>query len=398
MSFARARSSVSPCLVGLALITPLSLVACSDGDGGDDLLDPPPAGQGVQFRMETTIPAGVEGEWCKFMTGPAAETWIERDEVRFTAGSHHVLLYETGYAQIPTTKLDGTVVDTSGIFDCSDGATNGWNVTKLLGGSQNGTGDSVLDFPDGVAMKLLAGSVVLMNAHYLNATDGDLVPEAAINLWTRPASEVTTEGDLLFLYNPLIKVKANGSGRARWRCPVHADITIANVQSHMHKRGMGYSAAVTGQAAFYENERWESVPVKRFDGGMTVRAGQTLDYWCDYENGEARDIYQGARTTDEMCMLIGSYYPADSRTSGCDDAAGGLGGEWVGNGTATCAATFTCMQTAFEATDVVRAVTDCIDAASPSVAVESSAVLRCYANSDDPGVECTALVSACQAI
>lgn len=388
-------------LFALSLVTGVAFVAaCGESDDGDDLLAPPPAGQGVQFRMETTIPAGVEGEWCKFMIGPAADMWLERDEVRFTQGSHHVLLYETGYAQIPTVKLDGTRVDTSGIFDCSDGATNGWNITKLLGGSQNATGDSLLAFPDGVAMHVAAGAVVLMNAHYLNATDGDLNPVAAINLWTRPADEVTTEGDLLFLYNPLIKVAANGTGRARWRCPVHQDITIANVQSHMHRRGMGYSAAVTGQAAFYENTRWEGVPVKRFDdgGGLHVAAGSTLDYGCDYESRETHDIYQGPRTTDEMCMLIGSYYPADPRTSGCNDATGGLGGEWVGNGTATCAATFSCMQTAFTATDVVRAVTDCIDAASPIVAAESSAVLRCYANSDAPETECQAQVAACNAI
>jgi hypothetical protein len=332
------------------------------------------------------------------MVGPAAETFIERDEVRFTEGSHHVLLYETGYAQIPTVKLDGTRVDTSGIFDCSDGATNGWNITKLLGGSQNATGDSLLAFPEGVAMRVAPGSVVLMNAHYLNATDGDLHPVAAINLWSRPAADVTMRGDLLFLYTPLIKVHANGTGRARWRCPVHQDITIANVQSHMHRRGMGYSAAVGGQAAFYENARWESVPVQRFEGGMSVTAGSTLDYACDYESNEDHDIYQGARTTDEMCMLIGSYYPADPRTSNCNDANGGLGGEWVGNGTATCAATFTCMQTAFTAADVIRAVTDCMDVASPSVAAESSAVLRCYANSDAPETECQALVTACQAI
>jgi hypothetical protein len=178
---------------------------------------------------------------------------------------------------------------------------------------------------------------------------------------------------------------------------VHEDITIANVQSHMHRRGVGYSAAVTGQAAFYENTRWEGVPVKRFDGGLHVAAGSTLDYWCDYESHETRDVYQGPRTTDEMCMLIGSYYPADPRTSACTDESSGLGGEWVGNGTATCAATFACFQTAFGASDFIRAITDCVDAASPAVAGTSSAVLRCFANAEDPESECQAQIAACNA-
>ncbi|HVK75090.1 MAG TPA: hypothetical protein VM734_17295 [Kofleriaceae bacterium] len=382
------------------LVCSLTVVAaCGDDDGptDDDLLAPPPDGQGVQFAMTTTIPAGVEGEWCQFVVAPPAEQWVARDEVRFTEGSHHVLLYETSYAQIPTAKDDGTPVDTTKVFDCSDGATNGWSVTKLVGGSQNGEGDSLLAFPDGVAMKVRAGAVLLMNAHYLNASDHDLTPEVRVNLWTRPAASITAEGDLLFLYNPFIKVPASGQGRARWRCPVHRDITIANVQSHMHKRGVGYAASVTGQAPFYENERWERVPVKRFDGGLAVAAGSTLDYHCDYTNAEARDVYQGPRTTDEMCMLIGSYWPADPRISNCTDEVGGLGGEWIGNGTATCAATFTCLQAAFPRPDLIPALTDCMVAADPAVSAEASAVLRCFANQADPGAACQAEIAACTA-
>ena len=57
------------------------------------------------------------------------------------------------------------------------------------------------------------------------------------------------------------------------------------------------------------------MPVTTFTPGLHVAAAATLDYHCDYHNDEARDVYQGARSTDEMCMLIGSYYPADPRTA-----------------------------------------------------------------------------------
>ena len=61
----------------------------------------------------------------------------------------------------------------------------------------------------------------------------------------------------------------------------------------------------------YQNTSWQQVPVTRFDGGLAVPARSWIDYWCDYANPESRDVYQGTRSTDEMCMLIGSYYPAD---------------------------------------------------------------------------------------
>lgn len=372
----------------------LAIAACASDDPDDDgLLAPPPPGRGVQLTMRHQIAPGVEGEWCQFVRASDEALWVERDEVRFTAGSHHFLLYETAYDAIPTATDDGVAVDTRGVFDCSDGPTAGWSITRLVGGSQNGTGDSLLAFPDGVAMPVRAGAVLLMNAHYLNASDQPLEPEVRINLWTRPQAEVAIEGDLLFLYNPVIKVAAGGGGRARWRCPVHADITIANLQSHMHRRGVGYRASIEGGAVLYQTDRWQDVPVERYQPGVVVPAGARLDYQCDYQNAEDRTVYQGARSTDEMCMLIGSYYPADPRTAHCQDAGGGAGGEWVGNGTATCAATLACLQGAADE----RAMIDCMDAAAPGIARESSAVLNCVINRGSPQA-CQAEIAACQSV
>lgn len=225
--------------LALPLLAAGCLAACGDDDHGesDDLLEPPAPGEGVQFRMTTQLGPGVEAEHCQFVEAPDQVTWVSSNLVRFTQGSHHVLLYETDYEAIPTENEHGVEIDTSRVFDCSDGASDGWRLTKMIGGSQNGDGDSLLDFPDGVAMPVRAGAVLLMNAHYINASDQPIEPEVRINMYTIPEETVVAEGDVLFLYNPLIRVPENGESRARWRCPVHQDITIANVQSHMHARG-----------------------------------------------------------------------------------------------------------------------------------------------------------------
>jgi hypothetical protein len=410
----------SPAFVHVVIVAAaalLALPACGDDDddapaadagadatpppadaGTPPLLEPPPAGEGIQLHMVTTLGAGVEAEHCQFVKLSADATlWVNRDEVRYGKGSHHFLLYATAYTDIPTAKEDGTPVDTSRVFDCSDGATNGWQVTKLVGGSQNGEGDSLLRFPSDVAIRIPAGSVLLMNAHYINATDAEIAPDVYINLWTIPEAQVKTEGDILFLYNPFIKVGALGTGRARWRCPVQHDITIANVQSHMHRRGTGYEATVVGaDTPFYVGESWENVHVERFEPNLQLKAGEVIDYHCDYTNPENRVVYQGARSTDEMCMLIGSYYPADRATAQCEDAQGHLAGEWVGNGTATCAATWTCIKAASQGKDDGLApIIDCVDAASPDVAAESSALLRCVMAKG--AAACGTEVAACEA-
>ena len=343
----------------------------------------------LELRMQTTIPAATEVEYCKFVEIP--DTWVTRDQISFTNGSHHVLVYQTAYTAIPTAKDDGTPVDTSGVFDCSDGATNGWSIEKLIGGSQNREGASILRFPAGVGVHI--GGVALINVHYVNSSDEALATDVKITFDTLPADQIEQEGDILFLYNPLISVPGNSTSRAHWRCPVYQDITIANVQSHMHARGVGYEARVDDAAPFYANTQWERVPVDSID--LVVHAGSKLDYYCDYRNSETRDVYQGPRSTDEMCMLIGSYYPADPRTANCLDETGTLpGGDWIGQGTATCQQTLGCVQ---GAGGELAAITDCVVAAKPEVSGEISAALRCFMRASNPVAECGAQIQACSA-
>lgn len=372
-----------------------------DPDPEKGLLAPPEPGKGIQLKMVAEIESGTESEKCLFVKAPAEDLYIQRDEVRFTPGSHHFLLYETHYAEIPTKKENGTPVDTSGVFDCSDGATNGWNVKKLVGGSQNADGASILRFPDDVAMHVKGGAILLMNAHYVNASDKVLKPEVRINLHTIPKSQVKEEGDILFFYNPFIGVQPQSQSRARMRCTIHDDITLTNFQSHMHARGVGYSAAVVGEKPFYENDLWEGVPVKDFGEGKKIAKGSVIDYHCDFDNPGKDSVFQGPRSTDEMCMAIGSYYPANPTTSNCAIVGmdpfdtQNVGGEWVGNGDKTCAQTMSCVQSAFNKPNTFEGMTLCILDSAPDRSTYVSDAMRCLLTHENPLAECQTEFAAC---
>ncbi|MCC6557499.1 MAG: hypothetical protein IT372_31495 [Polyangiaceae bacterium] len=357
--------------------------------------------------MTTRLDPGTEVEHCKFVQAPAEGMFVTRDEVRFTTGSHHVLLFETAYTAIPTARDDGSPIeaDANGVFDCSDGATAGFTVSKLISGSQNADGDAFLNFPEGVALPVASGRVLLVNAHYVNASGEEIEPEVRINLWTIPEDRVTAEGDILFWYDAFIKVEARSEGRARMRCRLGTDITLMNVQSHMHARGTGYAAMQLGAAPFYTNETWQDVPVKHFDGGLAFSAGTWIDYYCDYMNPGPEPVIQGPRSTDEMCMLIGAYYPADRATSRCaaDPArpqeTGNLGAEWVGHGAASCAETFGCVQQKLGGGgDAIDGVSTCINASDPAISKEMSDALRClFLHPGDAQSACQAEFAACLA-
>ena len=371
--------------------------------GSDDLLDPPEPGKGIQLVMTASIESGTESEKCLFVKAPAEDLHVQRDEVRFSPGSHHFLLYETHYTEIPTKKQDGTEVDTSGVFDCSDGATNGWDVKKLVGGSQNADGASILKFPENVAMNVQGGAILLMNAHYVNASSETLEPEVRINLHTIPKEQVEVEGDILFFYNPFIGVLPQSGSRSRMRCAIHEDITLTNFQSHMHARGVGYAASVVGQDPFYENDQWEGVPVAEFGAGKAIAKGSVIDYHCDYDNPGSDGVFQGPRSTDEMCMAIGSYYPANTTTSHCAIVgmdpfqSQNIGGEWVGNGDKTCAQTMACVQKAFQSASVFEDLTLCVLDSAPEKSTYVSDAIRClFTHDENPIAECETEFGVCQ--
>ncbi|MET0595170.1 MAG: hypothetical protein ABW133_20890, partial [Polyangiaceae bacterium] len=70
-------------------------------------MKPPPADQGLQLKMVSTIAPGQEIERCKFFQVPAEGMNINSAVVRYVPGSHHVLLYRTSYTSIPTTTREG---------------------------------------------------------------------------------------------------------------------------------------------------------------------------------------------------------------------------------------------------------------------------------------------------
>lgn len=363
------------CALGL-----LALGCGAEAPPKDNIADfaPPPAGEGVQFRMLTTLDPGQEIERCQFFVAPPEGLNINHDLVKYTPGSHHVLLFQTPYKQIPTQDRSKKTRDTSGIFDCPEGATGDWDVSNVLAGAQTFDGGSMINFPADTAVKVPGGAVLLMNAHYLNASAKPLEAEVRLNVYTIPSSAMKNEGGMLFYYNPFIRVPAMSKASARMGCKVTTDITLTNIQSHMHKRGVDYQADLRDEngglvKTLYTNREWENVPVGKFDPGLPIKKGSTLDYRCDYQNTEDRDISQGPSTKDEMCMLIGSYYPHTPETGFCFERT------FIGTGTNTCGQAYSCALLSAASGDD-GGFFGCVVESCPAVAPQLTEAIRCFFN------------------
>ncbi len=354
------------------------------GDAGATLLNAPPAGAGVQLTLTSTLAAGLETERCTFYRVPSEGLNVVREEIKYTPGSHHAVLWTTGYTDIPTKDLSGKAVDATTTFDCGSGVFGVWNVTGVVAVHQTEDGAATVDgLPAGTALKIPGNALLLINTHYLNASAKPLDTRLAINLHTIPTAQVTQEAGILFLYNPFIRVPAMGVAKARMQCPVNRDITILNAQSHMHRRGVGYVANAVDPASgtvdlLFQGTEWAEVMAKKLQPAKNMKAGQLIDFACSYKNDEARVVSQGFTTKDEMCIFFGLYYPRDVKTEYCsltNDFSGiAFGGLWVGNGTKDGAATAQCMSTS-SGTSLYGCVVD----SCPKISKEASNAGRCLA-------------------
>jgi hypothetical protein len=291
------------------------------------LLVAPRVGEGIQYRMTARIGPGEESEKCKFVQVGDRPLFVRKNEPLYTAGSHHMLLYTTPYTEIPTARSDGTPLQyegTDGVFDCTRGASAGLELLAVVGGAQNPRNGGY-EFPEGIALEIPARSVLLLNVHYINASDLSLDAGVYLNLWTAPPEEVHTRAGVIFFYNPYIHVPGSGTARARYVCPVGRDITLLTAQSHMHARGVGFTASVldasgrlVGTAPIYRETSWDDPRLQSFgDSGVPLAAGSAIDYECEYRNDDGRERFQGPSADDEMCMFIAAYHPRDAALEAC---------------------------------------------------------------------------------
>lgn len=375
-----------------------------------EVLAAPAPGKGVQLRMQSDLTAGVETERCMFYVTPPGGLAVNREEVRYTPGSHHVLLFTTPYTEIPTQDRFGNDVDTHAIFECGEhGPTAHWSVNGVAGGAQSAQGAPIVaNLPADTAFVIPAGTILLMNTHYLNASEQTLTTDARINLYTVPPEQVKQEAGILFFYDPYIYLPSGMDGTAREVCPIRKDIQLLNAQSHMHRRGVGYLAQLLGsdggvQGELYSGTEWEDVALRSFSPPQALTAGQSIDFACHYSNQTDHTIIQGLSTRDEMCMFLGLYYPRDRQTELC-----GLGdswdkafvaARWIGNGNQAGAQTAACFSAAKDSSeDAGASFFACVNNSCPAISATMSNAARCLSTKGlgQCSTECSQSAAACR--
>jgi len=295
-------------------------------------------------HMPRVTPAGETDDYHCFVLDLAfpRETYLRASQV--VAGSsqvHHVLVYAMGPERAaaiaaadaadprPGYTCFGGPIETGGESESLTGFFAGGPMPNLVLPAQIAgwvPGSQPARYPEGAAMRITAGSVVVAQVHY-NLSEGAPVADS-----TRLELQLTEEvPERLVDVRPLavrsLKIPAGEAEATNvGRFPYYGDApkVISSVTAHMHLLGDRFLAEVVraGSAqteCALEIPRWDfhwqqayRLPV---DNYITLEDGDAMRVTCVHDNSEgAVDVSWGEGTSDEMCILyyasIRPYAPA----------------------------------------------------------------------------------------
>jgi hypothetical protein len=327
------------------VLSSLALLGCSSStptpaaqSGPDAGTSDAPAGfqHDIVVSMELTVKAGEERHTCQFVALPNdADANVVSISHDYTLGSHHFVLF--------TTDLDAIPSDLGGQYDCTIGDEPIMaHARGILYAAQTPHGDD--PFPQGVGLPLKAHQVLLLQAHYINASSQDIDATVRAGFDTAPLETTPQQAGFLIFYDPFIYLPPQSQASSGIRCSVPNDITVFSASTHYHQRGTGMRVWMDPMGSapsadpFFETHDWEHAA--SFTGPLQVPAGSFIRTQCDYYNADATEVFQGPNAaTSEMCVLGALYYP---KIEGEFEECANL--SVTGMGTQTCSDQLTCIQ------------------------------------------------------
>lgn len=313
--------------LAFVLVTPL--LACSvpakhadqltpDGqnepDGGGGPLPPPT--NGFQLVSPTvSIAPGEESTYCYyFHTSNADAVAIQRWVSHMTPGVHEMILYLT-----PT---DVQPPDTMSSTNCGFARTNGsprWTYS-----TQSPDAQWVLPSDDGagnpIGQQVGGSQPGFLQIHYLNTTGSTVHAHVELNAYAYDRSISPTLAGPFATFGSMIQIGPGSTaqpttGQVSGTCPVPLDQSGQRVRffmmtTHTYRQGV-HTSISDGTTTLFNSTSWLQPGDATFSPFYAFK-GDSLTYQCEYQNSNAYTIMTGDNpTTDELCMSISFYIPAD---------------------------------------------------------------------------------------
>ena len=240
-----------------------------------------------------------------FKLGNTRHIEVDRLQVMFPEGSHHVHLYRS------------TEPEADDVYDCFNGID--WNKWSLLVGAQTKSMDWQL--PEGVTIPLEAHQQLLAQVHWLNTTDTTIDSKIDIAFHTTDFSQEHL--GVVFGVNQRINVAPGQRSRVQAFCPMPEGAKLHALMGHFHMHGSDYKVRqrMQDQAAGMEIYAAPDEPgfeFKLFAPAHEIPRGAGFEYECNFFNWEGAPLTWGSDTqSQEHCNMTAYFSPAEKMSDLC---------------------------------------------------------------------------------
>ena len=176
----------------------------------------------------------------------------------------------------------------------------------------SGVGTNELMFPPGKAMRITAGTLIGLQLHIFNQTDGMLAGTSGIEILPVDPATVTDEVDM-FLPGPRdLNLPPNVPTTQSGTCTVKSSYKLFALFPHMHQLGTHMKTTLTiGGVDKVINDapyNFEHQAVLSFDP-IQVNTGDKITSTCTWMNTTGQTVTYGESSTTEMCYSILYRFP-----------------------------------------------------------------------------------------
>jgi len=305
-------------------------VGCSGSGGGNGMnnnnipgpMRPsgfnPPLPEAGEIELDSPIiPAiapGTDVTYCSYLDATITD---ETDVVRFrgvqSMPGHHAILY----AAKQTRPVDTHV------------CTEDDMINSRFIAAAPGEGVGKLEIPDGLAFRIPAGTQLMIQTHWINATMHPADGQAVIYLTEQPSSPSRQVLDLFNVVLTNFTIPAGKTVTASTTCTMKQDVQLFTITGHQHEFGSHVNILLDdgGNATSLWNNDWlpqyQSTPPETIYSvaqPLVLKAGQKMTVTCSWNNPGAVDL----AFPREMCVGSGFYFPAVKGEIDCVD------GNWGG--------------------------------------------------------------------
>ncbi len=284
----------------------LSLAGCAAESGskndGPEILpnlevpDPPEHGLQVITPIVEDIQPGTDYEICTWTDAFVDETVDVKKTLAFqTEPGHHTIVFYT---------LDKQPAGTQRI--CTD---NDMASFRFLAGNAGNGIENVA--PGNLVYRIPKGAQIVVNHHYLNASDEHMRGQSLVNInYADAGGSYVPSGSTAFLNSQLEVVP--GISQQKQHCVVDRKMKMWYFAPHMHRWGTNIKVDLTqnGVKERLFDTKWDESftfhpPEMRMDPAAPriINPGDEIDIECNWNNDTGRNLPFGF----EMCVAFGQF-------------------------------------------------------------------------------------------